>query len=215
MTNLEVEYPYSWQFFGAWFHQDYDVTSNLFREIVSQYIAVSTVVRKQRLVAELTEIIDQNKCSDEFLISIGSDFCPGRFGFSNLTWIETIIELVSGEFRLSKELALEQIEVCKEFSCDYLRCDPTSIIGIADSCFGSAVPINGLRHPEENNTNGWYIWAGEEFSEDVDFFKPYCLEHAIEKCPEIVRFLGLPPGWRFLCDGEYRDVWADQNLLEV
>jgi hypothetical protein len=30
-----------------------------------------------------------------------------------------------------------------------------------------------------------------------------------------VRFLGLPPGWRFLVAGDYEDVWEEQSLLDV
>jgi hypothetical protein len=30
---------------------------------------------------------------------------------------------------------------------------------------------------------------------------------------EILKFLGLPPGWRFLTDGLYVDVWYDAALL--
>jgi hypothetical protein len=33
--------------------------------------------------------------------------------------------------------------------------------------------------------------------------------------PEVLRFLGLGPGWRFLMDGAYEDVWHDPKLLDV
>lgn len=32
-------------------------------------------------------------------------------------------------------------------------------------------------------------------------------------CPRAVRFLGLPPGWRFLTAGEYEEAWEDNGLL--
>jgi hypothetical protein len=49
------------------------------------------------------------------------------------------------------------------------------------------------------DTSGWYIWAGEGGpSDDPDFFVPLHVEHLAEWCPHITKYLGLPPGWRFL-----------------
>ena len=47
-------------------------------------------------------------------------------------------------------------------------------------------------------TSGWYVWAGEAFSDAPDFFQPMHIEHVISRCPEILPYLGLAPGWRFL-----------------
>jgi len=61
-------------------------------------------------------------------------------------------------------------------------------------------------------TNGWYIWAGE-YSSRKDFFAPLHAAHLPEYYPDIVRFLGLPRGCRFLIAGEHIDVWFDDSLL--
>ena len=76
-------------------------------------------------------------------------------------------------------------------------------------------PINGLRHKLEGDTTGWYIWAGEEFSFDNDFFLPLHLEHFITKYPTVIKYLGLAPGWRFLIADNYEDVWEDTSLLNT
>ena len=34
-------------------------------------------------------------------------------------------------------------------------------------------------------------------------------------CPEVLEFLGLPPGYRFLLAIDYVDVWYDPSLLNV
>jgi hypothetical protein len=75
-------------------------------------------------------------------------------------------------------------------------------------------PIHGLRHPPAHDTNGWYIWAGE-FSTSPDFFAPIHTSHLIERLPQVLQFLGLPPGYRFLIAAEYVDVWFDSALLRV
>lgn len=38
-------------------------------------------------------------------------------------------------------------------------------------------------------------------------------KHLYERCPEIAKYLDLPPGWRFLLAPSYEDAWFDVNLL--
>jgi len=88
-------------------------------------------------------------------------------------------------------------------------------LGIALSTLGKE-PINGLRHEEENGTNGWYIWCGEEQSNDPDFFSPLHVEHISKYLPQVQEYLSLPAGYRFLIDGNnYEDVWFDSELLNA
>ena len=64
------------------------------------------------------------------------------------------------------------------------------------------------------DTTGWYLWAGrDDVPLEPDAFVPLHVEHLAAWRPEILRFLGLPPGWRFLTDGSYVDVWYDAALL--
>ncbi len=67
----------------------------------------------------------------------------------------------------------------------------------------------------EGDTCGWYLWAGEEFSWDADFFQPVHVEHLRLWRPEVSQYLALPPGWRFLIAPGYEDVWYDEGLLRV
>ena len=106
-------------------------------------------------------------------------------------------------------------EVCKKFDADYLESPDEFKIGISLNVKEKIIPINGLRHPPEGDTTGWYIWAGEEYSDDPEFFKPLHVSHIEEWCEEIDKYLGLGPGWRFLIAGDYVDVWYDESLLNV
>ena len=92
--------------------------------------------------------------------------------------------------------------------------DAEEKLGIALSTIGK-MPINGLRHPIENGTCGWYIWCGEKLSEDVEFFKPLHVKHINEYCPTIEKYLALPVGFRFLVAEGYEDVWFDESLKNV
>ncbi len=76
-------------------------------------------------------------------------------------------------------------------------------------------PINGLRHPSEERTTGWFIWTGE-YSDSEDFFKPMCAEHLLQIRPDIIKYLGLDIGFRFLADkNDYADIWYDEKLKNI
>ena len=108
-----------------------------------------------------------------------------------------------------------QRELCKRYGVDFVAAPPDLKVGIARNVREGLLPINGLRHPPAGDTSGWYLWAGEELSDDPAFFVPLHVQHLAEWCPAAVRFLGLPPGWRFLAADEYEDVWEDPSLLNV
>lgn len=115
----------------------------------------------------------------------------------------------------NKDLRKEQIAICQKYGVTFCESPSYLKVGISRNVKEGARPINGLRHPIDGETTGWYIWGGEEFSEDPDFFVPLHVEHLGEWCPLTLKYLGLPPGWRFLITEDYEDVWEDESLLNV
>jgi hypothetical protein len=109
----------------------------------------------------------------------------------------------------------QQRDTCDRYGVEFVPAPRRLKVGIARNVREGILPINGLRHPPAGETAGWYIWAGEEMSDDPNFFEPLHVEHLVEWCPHALRFLGLPPGWRFLVAGDYEDVWEDSSLLDV
>jgi len=107
-----------------------------------------------------------------------------------------------------------QSEICARFGAVPDSPASDEKLGVALDTL-NRVPLNGLRHPPENGTCGWYIWGGTEFPRDDDGFSPLHVGHLSEYCPGAIRFLALPPGWRFLTDGAHADVWQDQELLDI
>jgi hypothetical protein len=105
-----------------------------------------------------------------------------------------------------------QRELCRSYSAAFTPPSSGTKVGFALGTRG-LLPVNGVRLPVHKDTNGWYIWCGEEFSEASDFFKPVHTEHLIEICPAAIPFLALPPGYRFLTAGDYVDVWFDESVL--
>lgn len=125
-----------------------------------------------------------------------------------------------GRWRLSErngdtaDITELQRVVCQQHAAPFTPCEPSSRIGISESALRGDLPLNGLRHPSERGTSGWYIWGGEELSAAPDFFKTMHVHHLSEQCPEILPYLALPPGWRFLVAPDVEDVWFDESLLQ-
>lgn len=111
---------------------------------------------------------------------------------------------------------LAQKEMCEKYGTPWFSAPGHMKVGVARNLQSAVLPVNGLRHPPTENTTGWYIWAGQgDLPSDPDVFVPLHAEHLAEWRPEVLKFLGLPPGWRFLTDGQYEDVWEDPSLLDV
>jgi len=107
-----------------------------------------------------------------------------------------------------------QAALCAKHAASGLAALPDQKVGLARDFSRQVLPLNGLRHPPEAGTTGWFIWSGEELSQSPDFFMPVHVAHLDALAPEVVPFLALPPGWRFLIAGEYEDVWFDPSLID-
>jgi hypothetical protein len=107
---------------------------------------------------------------------------------------------------------MELQSICEKHGVSPVPCEGSDKLGIALDTMGKQ-PINGVRHEAENGTCGWYIWCGEELSEDTDFFKPLHVNHISEYLPEVEPYLSLPPGYRFLIAPGQEDVWLDSSLI--
>jgi hypothetical protein len=112
-----------------------------------------------------------------------------------------------------RDLREQQLNVCKRFGVEPFPAPSDLKVGIARNVRTGLWPLNGLRHPPEGDTTGWYIWAGEELKSDAGFFDPLHVEHIGEWRREVLPYLALPPGWRFLIAPNYEDVWFDESLL--
>ena len=111
------------------------------------------------------------------------------------------------------QFLIQQKEICQKYNAEFFETSNNLKVGINSNVKTGLMPINGLRHPPESDTTGWFIWAGEKLLSEADFFQPLHVSHLNEWCPLIIKYLALPPGWRFLTDGNYEDVWFDESLL--
>lgn len=106
----------------------------------------------------------------------------------------------------------DQRNVCQRFGTEYMPPEANQKVGISLGSLEN-VPLHAVRLSPENGTCGWYIYGGA-YSPDADFYQPLHVAHLIERCPNIIPYLALPPGWRVLLAPDYEDVWFDGELLK-
>ncbi len=111
------------------------------------------------------------------------------------------------------EVEAAQREVCVRYEVKPVPAPASLKVGIARNVREGLLPINGLRHQPEDDTTGWYVWAGGEASQDPEFFVPVHVEHLTEWFPDVIPYLQLPPGYRFRIAPGHEDVWRDPALL--
>lgn len=116
---------------------------------------------------------------------------------------------------MAEGVSREQQEVCERFGVVPCPTPGYMKIGVARSVRDGALPVHGLRHPPTEDTAGWYLWAGDQWSDDPDFFEPLHVDHLSDICPTVMPYLALPPGYRFLAAPDFEDVWHDESLLLI
>jgi hypothetical protein len=107
----------------------------------------------------------------------------------------------------------DQQAVCERYGVPFETPSQFEKVGIALATL-HLPPLNGLRHRPAGGTCGWYLWGGQEFSKAPDFFQPLHVHHLSDRCPRVLPYLALPPGYRFLVADGQEEVWLDPSLLD-
>jgi hypothetical protein len=113
------------------------------------------------------------------------------------------------------QLLKAQLKVCDRQGVSPDPPAPNLKLGISKNFSLEDFPINGLRHPADESTCGWFIWSGEEPSSAPDYFDPMHVKHVEDRYPEVAKYLALPAGWRFLFAPDYEDIWFDDSLFDI
>jgi len=144
------------------------------------------------------------------------DECLRREGAPSTAWGDpsTGPGLLDSRSDGRKELKREQHFVCARVGVEPDVPAPFQKVGIALHT-RHLEPLNGLRHSTQGDSSGWFIWGGTDLSQAPDFFAPLHVTHLNERCPRALKYLALPPGWRFLVAPGQEDLWFDPKLLEI
>jgi hypothetical protein len=117
---------------------------------------------------------------------------------------------------MNPDYGAEQLSISNRLGVSLFLSEAHQKLGVSGNILDGSWswPLNGLRHTPYSETTGWYVWSGD-FSESPDFFQPIHVVHLLNHCREVLAYLGLPPGWRFLIAPNHEDVWFDKKLLDV
>ncbi|MNM71117.1 hypothetical protein D3C81_827710 [compost metagenome] len=101
----------------------------------------------------------------------------------------------------------EQAKVCKRY--DVSPRAPEDRVAIALGTLKDN-PIYGVRVKlPEDGTVSWFFYCGE-YSDAEDFYQVIHTRHLQEELPEVMNYLYLPEGSKFIIDREgYEDVWFE------
>lgn len=105
-----------------------------------------------------------------------------------------------------------QQEICRKYKSKFEPLGTDEIVAVALQTLGQK-PITAERiFLQEGENVSWFIYCGEH-SQEADFYQPVHWHHLKEILPEILPYLGLSQGFRFIIDNEgYEDVWFENNL---
>ena len=110
------------------------------------------------------------------------------------------------------ELINEQINENQQRICDKYGLPaqaPEAMVALAIGSLDQS-PIYGTRIDlPENGTISWFIHCGEH-SDALDFYQPLHAAHLREMLPQVLDYLALPSGAKFILDrAGYEDVWLE------
>ena len=75
---------------------------------------------------------------------------------------------------------LSSVDICSRMGVTSDDPKPNERLGISANVLSGLQPLNALRHRPEGGTCGWYIWAGEQLSDDPYYFESLHAEHLSE-----------------------------------
>ncbi|MNR35106.1 hypothetical protein D3C85_1529280 [compost metagenome] len=100
-----------------------------------------------------------------------------------------------------------QIDICKKYGSRVIPYSLEDMVAVALETIDKS-PIVGMRYILDAGDNvSWFFYCGEN-SDDDDFYRTMHVGHLGEFVPEVIDYLCLEPGYRFVIDREgYEDVW--------
>jgi hypothetical protein len=123
----------------------------------------------------------------------------------------TTHELVSG-CENSIEIMNSQIEICETYSSKLTFTKVNQNIVISDGVLDGRL-VEAVKYEAPEHMSGWYITT-DLYNDDINTLQQIQLPDLMLKRPELVKFLALDNGFRFVVDKENIEVWFDEEVLE-
>lgn len=103
-----------------------------------------------------------------------------------------------------------QMLVCKKNNSNYQYPRYNQLVAVSDGFF-DGMAVDGVRYESPDHMSGWYLTTSI-FDDDINKLKLFHFTHIAKFRPELVKFLGLEPGFRFY--SEDSAIWFDSEVLE-
>lgn len=104
-TMTANKFPYLFQFFGAYFHQDWDLEAQEDEGIIRNYLQESSLTAVKQTITEITQLLAMNfseKRLKKFLIhELGCFYNPTSKGISYQDWLLWIENFIKKETSIS------------------------------------------------------------------------------------------------------------------
>jgi len=106
-----------------------------------------------------------------------------------------------------------QQEVCARNGVVHVAVPQHAHVNVTSKLLEGTHFVYGLRLAPTDDRTGWFFWT-EELFPPLPRFSAIQVAEFEERWPEVIKFLGLPPGWRFVVDGYgYEREWEDRSFL--
>ncbi len=172
----------------------------------SEYLKVLTYL-VEYIVDEQTEIKNEETISYhswllKFVLSL-----DGKF---NLHEIDKNGEIFNEGVDYALEVVSEQEIICKKFHVQPLFPLFNQKIVISVGVY-EGLDVEAVRYPSPDHMTGWWLTT-ELYNGNTDSLNVVHYYHLAFSRPDIIKYLALPFGYRFIKDKEY-DIWFDDNVL--
>ena len=104
-----------------------------------------------------------------------------------------------------------QAWVCERHGSGCDRIMEESLVALAPRTLRPGVPVEGTRHRMTGDNSGW-ILIDDEFTGGAEDLRTDHAAHVATVRPDLVRYFGLPVGWRFFRNAEGEHVERVSDL---
>ncbi|UXZ98211.1 hypothetical protein K3169_10260 [Pseudomonas phytophila] len=106
-------------------------------------------------------------------------------------------------------LWIEQHSVCSKVGADFTTSRFEQLIVISDGVLEGEAS-EGVRYPSPEHMSGWWITT-DKYNGDTKSLKTVHAPHLAVNRPDLVKYLGLPNGYRF--HELTNDAWFDEKVV--
>lgn len=103
-----------------------------------------------------------------------------------------------------------QLDVCDQVQAPFDPPAADRLVAVSDGVLDGVRPLEGVRYSPSEHMSGWLLTT-DLYDGDINSMKLLHAYHVTAARPELARYFGLPPGFRFALDDQ-EHVWFDEKV---